>query len=427
MGTLNVNQYVKHNFEDIKGDLELFKDEKNVSRTLMNKMFSNQSVRNDDTGKVEIKPPKYRVTDYFDLPKGFLINQPNSQPNTTIGSYIFNAFILCNAFENGKIAYYDKPLDKDNYESFCNSLANNILRGTISVTEYGKFASMVTWLSYFTELFMPGVSLNFIVPNKELMAYKQQLLDENKELLSKKIYDSDDVAEFEDKIEGPLKKKARELLKDDYTMRVYNLSKPSFGNNFKNSNIINGPLFDPVSGKYKINTKSYVQGIDKDSFDMLANKAMTSSFSRAVATQDGGTMTKYLSVAMQNIKLGPKGSDCGTKGFMYYKISDSGHWNSILYDYMINPDNTLTLLTPELKSKLMGKTIKIRTPLYCKAKDYYCNHCAGDRYYKLGIQDIGMTATTSTGTITNKNMKAMHDVSIKTTPMHIEDLITFEK
>ena len=359
------------------------------------------------------------------MPKNFLGNQPNEQKNTTIGSYLYNAFVLCNAFNN-KVRYYDKPLNKNNFEEFQKNIANAILQGSITVDEFAKYSSMSIWLSYFTELFMPGISLNFIVPNKELMEYKKKLLEENKDLLNKKTYTSDDVALYMERIENPLKAKARELLKDDPTMRLYDLAKPSFDNNYKNSNVINGPLYDPVSGEYKINTNSYNEGITRESFDVLANKAMTSSFSRAVATQDGGTMTKYLSVAMQNVKLGPKGSDCGTDGYILYKV-DSKRWESILYDYMINDDKTLTCITPELKKSLVGKVIKLRTPLYCTCKDYFCNHCAGDRYYKLGIKDIGMTATITTGTIMQKNMKAMHDVSVKTTSMNISDLIDFEK
>lgn len=426
MSSLDVNKFIKHKFEDIKDDLELLKDERNVSRTLLTQLFSNRTEKGPD-GKIKIIPAKYRVTDYFDLPKGFLINQPNPQPNTTIGSYLFNAFVLCNAFENGKVAYYDKELNNDNYGAFHQSIADCILEGTISVKEYGKYASMTVWLGYFTELFMPGVSLNFIVPNKQVIDYKKQLLKENESLIKgKKIFNSDEVAEFENKVEAPLIKKAKEVLKDDPTMRVYNLSKPSFGNNFKNSNIINGPLHDPVSGQYKINYNCYNEGITKESFDILANKAMTSAYSRAVATQDGGTMTKYLSVAMQNIKLGPKGSDCGTKGYILFKV-DKAHWSYILYDYMVEDNGSITLIVPQLKSKLMGKTIKLRTPLYCKAKDYYCNHCAGDRYYRLGISNIGMTATSATGFIMNKNMKAMHDVSVHTTDVDISRLMTFEK
>lgn len=422
--SLDINQYRKLDFEDIRNDLLLMKDEDNVSRTSLTEWFSNKSVKQPD-GSFKIVPAKYRTTDYFDLPKNFLNNQPDDQPNTTIGSYLFNAFVLCNAFNN-KVRYYDKPLDKNNFEEFQKNIANAIVQGSLTVQEFAKYTSMAVWLSYFTELFMPGVSLNFIIPNKELMEYKQKLLEENKDILNKKTYTPDDVALYMEKIENPLKKKARELLKDDYTMRVYKLAKPSFDNNYKNSNVINGPLYDPVSGEYKINTNCYTEGITKESFDVLANKAMTSSFSRAVATQDGGTMTKYLSVAMQNIKLGPKGSDCGTDGYTLYKV-DSKRWDSILYDYMINDDNTLTCITPELKKSLVGKIIKLRTPLYCTAKDYYCNHCAGERYYKLGIKDIGMTATITTGTIMNKNMKAMHDISIKTTRMYIEDLVDFEK
>lgn len=422
--SLDINKYRKLNFEDIKNDLEMMKVEENISRTSLTEWFSNRVVKQPD-GSVKIEPAKYRTTDYFDLPKNFLGNQPNEQKNTTIGSYLYNAFVLCNAFNN-KVRYYDKPLNKNNFEEFQKNIANAILQGSITVDEFAKYSSMAIWLSYFTELFMPGISLNFIVPNKELMEYKKKLLEENKDLLNKKTYNSDDVALYMERIENPLKAKARELLKDDPTMRLYDLAKPSFDNNYKNSNVINGPLYDPVSGEYKINTNSYNEGITRESFDVLANKAMTSSFSRAVATQDGGTMTKYLSVAMQNVKLGPKGSDCGTDGYILYKV-DSKRWESILYDYMINDDKTLTCITPELKKSLVGKVIKLRTPLYCTCKDYFCNHCAGDRYYKLGIKDIGMTATITTGTIMQKNMKAMHDVSVKTTSMNISDLIDFEK
>lgn len=422
--SLDINLCIKLNFDEIKDDLELMKDENNVCRKTLTQWFSNKPIKQTN-GTIKIIPAKYRVTDYFDLPKGFLSNQPEAVPNTTIGSYLFNAFVLTHAFNN-KVRYYDKPLDKDNFGAFQKSIANAILQGSITVEEFGKYANMAIWLSYFTELFMPGVSLNFICPNKELMQYKQELLDKYKDFLSKKTFSLDDASFYSQNIEEPLKKKAKELLGNDYTYRVYQLAKPSFGNNFKNSNIINGPLYDPISGEYKINTNSYVQGIDQKVFDVLANKAMTSSFSRAVATQDGGTMTKYLSVAMQNIKLGPKNSDCGTKRYILYTV-DKKRWDSILYDYMVNDDGTLTLLVPELKNKLIGKTIKLRTPLYCKCKDYFCNHCVGDRYYKLGIQDIGMTATITTGTITNKNMKAMHDISIKTTPMDIEKLMSFKK
>lgn len=423
--TLDISKYNKLKFDDIKEDLELMKDEKNVTRTNINKWFSNQSIRDND-GKIKIIPAKFRATDYFDLPKGFLVNQPNNQPNTTIGSYLFNAFILCNAFENGKVAYYDKEMNSDNFSSFCNNLASSILHGTVSVQEFNKFSSMLLWLCYFTELFMPGLTLNMIVPNKELMNYKKELLNENKDLLSKKIYNSDDVSEFSKNVEKPLVKKAIELLQDDPGMRLYKLSKPSFGNNYKNSNIVNGPVMDPISGKYKINTKSYTEGITKESFSILANKSLTSTFSRAVATQDGGAMTKYLSVAMQNIKTGPKDSECGTKGYVTFKV-DETHWPALLYDFMIEDDGSLTLLTPEIKNKVMGKTIKLRSPLYCKAKDYYCNHCIGDRYYRMGIQNIGLASIATTGYITNKNMKAMHDISIKTFKMNFSELINFEK
>ena len=73
------------------------------------------------------------------MPKNFLGNQPNEQKNTTIGSYLYNAFVLCNAFNN-KVRYYDKPLNKNNFEEFQKNIANAILQGSITVDEFAKYS-----------------------------------------------------------------------------------------------------------------------------------------------------------------------------------------------------------------------------------------------------------------------------------------------
>ena len=56
----------------------MMKVEENISRTSLTEWFSNRVVKQPD-GSVKIEPAKYRTTDYFDLPKNFLGNQPNEQ------------------------------------------------------------------------------------------------------------------------------------------------------------------------------------------------------------------------------------------------------------------------------------------------------------------------------------------------------------
>ena len=65
----------------------------------------------------------------------------------------------------------------------------------------------------------------------------------------------------------------------------------------------------------------------------------------------------------------------------------------------------------------------MRTNLFCRDEDF-CNVCAGDYFYDIGVHNIGNTSTKSSSTMMNKSLKAMHDVSMDVVTINPFDYIT---
>ena len=141
---------------------------------------------------------------------------------------------------------------------------------------------------------------------------------------------------------------------------------------------------------------------------------------KAVGTQVSGYLAKELSSAMQTEVLGDAGSDCGTiKGLMV--TIPSSKPDDYLYRYIIE-NGKLICLTPDVINKYIGKTVTMRSPMFCIAKDCICSKCAGEDFYKLGKKAIGLTATKVATTCSRMNMKKFHENLVKTRDIDIKDI-----
>jgi len=419
---ISFDTYRKHDWDKVKDVVELFANPKNITRENLVKYFSNRQERLQD-GIFKVLPPLYQITDYFDLPPN-IINQDKVVPDTTFGIFIFNSLVLNNSFGKN-MQYINKTLDGDTLGGIISSLSKLLLEKAITVKQFAEFYNTINWLGYQTEMTMPGVSLDMIVPNERVKQAKKELFDKHPQYLNNEPIDTTQVAQFIEDVQKPLMKVAKDEMNKDPSSRLYEGGKPSFGNNYKNTMVMNGPMMDITAGKYRINPNSFNDGATQDNFDLLANKAMYASYSRGVNTRVGGTYAKYVAVAMQNVSLGPKDSDCGTKGYIDYPVTKA-NYSSILYNYMLDGDKEV-VISPNLEKTLIGKTIKMRSPLYCKMKDHICNKCAGELYYKIGIEHIGLTAAIPMNSSMNKSMKKMHDLSVKTVHVDLKDFIFFSK
>lgn len=82
-----------------------------------------------------------------------------------------------------------------------------------------------------------------------------------------------------------------------------------------------------------------------------------------------------------------------------------------MYRYILEKGK-LVLLTPENFSQYENKYVEMRSPMFCKSEKL-CSKCAGEFYYKLGIENIGLTTSKIGGKMLNLCLKKTHDVTMK--------------
>ena len=97
--------------------------------------------------------------------------------------------------------------------------------------------------------------------------------------------------------------------------------------------------------------------------------------------------------------------------------------NKLFKRYYLN-GNKLELLEMDVLDKLVGRIIKIRSPLFCCAPPgKICNKCAGDVPYELEIENIGLTSSAIGSGFLNLLMKSFHDSTVKTSSINIDRMI----
>ena len=118
--------------------------------------------------------------------------------------------------------------------------------------------------------------------------------------------------------------------------------------------------------------------------------------------------------------LDKKNSDCGTHGYKELALTKD-NYKLFLYRYIVIGEK-LVLLDNEQIHKYIGRTVKLRSPLYCTSNKI-CSKCAGELFYKLGIENIGLTTTKVSSTLMNKSLKKFHDVSLKLHTVDLNDVV----
>lgn len=142
---------------------------------------------------------------------------------------------------------------------------------------------------------------------------------------------------------------------------------------------------------------------------------------KACTTAIAGYVVKKLFSTYQGVILDERGTDCHTKGYRIVTI-DKSNADKLKNRYIIE-GNKLVQLTGDVMPKYMGKTVKMRSPLYCLG-DKLCNMCAGEAFYIQGIKNIGLTASSIGSCFLNLLMKAFHDSTTKLITIKPEDIFS---
>lgn len=392
--------------EDLDRILDLQPDQ--IDKKLFIYLFTNRKQENAEITS------RYNTNTPITIPRGRYCGNKESI-RTTLGLFLFNKlFIEENFFPI--LGYIDTPVTNKVLGDIESKLSQALLEDRITTVQFIKFLDKLQFFSFtLAALITSSMTVECIKEIPEVKKRKEELFKKNKDDIQK----GDVIKAVQ--IETELLGMAREKLKNDPAMDIFDSgSKASFDNNYKNISIMNGPKLDPQNGGYRISKNNYISGIDKDDIDLAANALTVGAFSKGVGTQVGGYMTKKYLSAYQTMVLDKKGSDCGTEKYKELFLSKN-NYKLFIYRYII-VGKKLILLDNEQIQKYIGQIVKLRSPLYC-ISDKICNKCAGELFYKLGIENIGLTTTKVSSTLMNKSLKKFHDVSLKLHEVDLNDII----
>lgn len=351
----------------------------------------------------DVKPPVFNVRDTFTLKAGEYTNK--TEITTTVGKFLFNKLMiegtdLVNVVPNG---YYNVEVNAGAMKKLSKLVATGCMQGF-----YGIIPTVATYLKNYefwglclVTIFSPSYSIETILPNPVLEAKKKELLD------SARSHNLNDLTQVEEK----LLDEAKKVLDGTPGMHMFNSgARGSFSTDYKNMMLAIGAVENPITGEADFMKSSYITGIRKEDIPAAANSVVNAEHPKALGTANSGYMVKQFYAVFQSIIIDDPGTDCGAVNGLTITLTKD-NLDDYIDQYIIDGQK-LVLITPDLPAKFMNHPIQLRSPMYCIGKKL-CSKCAGERYYKLGISNIGLGTNKLGGNLGNANLKKRHDLRIQ--------------
>jgi len=401
------------NRDNIVNQLLLIKDKDITSHFIMNLFgtFNGKSLCNHyDTMVV---PPKgFKFENY----NGKEVS--NSTPfTTTLGIWIFNVFVLRDIGLSKVFGgYVNYNIDKKYMKGkIVQKLIYALIEDKITVEQYKSFLLRTEFCMPFESVLSPTHTEKILACSKEINKLKKELFEKYKKELEK---GDEAAAALAEKIEKQLLDFATDYLKDDPSLDPYlSGAGGNIPNNFKNMYIMKGAVrnTDPAAKKeFDILQSSYIDGISKDEYAVLARSLTGGPYSRAKKTEIGGYWEKLVEAAFNTVILDKPGSDCGSKDYIEFVLTDD-LVSKFMYSFIIKPNGKLEELTSDNLNDYIGKKIKVRSTLFCKNEHTVCNCCAGNLFYRRNSKNIGLACAQIPTKLKLISMKSFHDSTVTTT------------
>lgn len=377
--------------------------------TELKKLLGNKL--NTTTNKVE--PPMFNTTDHFTLEIGEYFNKEKIV--TTVGKFIFNKYIVERCGFQDILGYVNEEINKKVLKKLEAKLSLAVQKDIITVDKFLDYIDYRDTLGLqLHPVITPSFTEKTIGPIKEVMDLKEKLLKENKKEIEARN------GKVISEIEAKLIAKAKEMLKNDPGMDLYNSGARGDMVNYKEMYIMKGAVSDYITKEISLLDRAFIEGMEKKDITLMANQVIQSIYPKSVAPAESGTLSKAIVAAFQSVTLNKqRGSYCKCKNKLDIKLTES-NINSYRGRY-ISEGNKAIELTDERIPKYVGKTVKMFSPIY-DIGDEICNVCAGNMPYLLEIKNIGLNFSRTANAITNMGMKKFHVTSIKTQEIDIDDI-----
>jgi len=331
---------------------------------------------------------------------------------TTLGRFIVN-YILIEFPYGGRLPYIHGDIT---HTMFIEATKEALSSEVITVDDYKIFVNSCTYLEELNKLYTPSSTEKLVSPPPGLKKFKLEL---SKEYVKKHGVDWDKDPSMVVEYDNALKKYYSDYIKDDPSDGVMANAKTK-GNALSKKYL----TFSSTNafGAQEHIDESLLEGYpeDPEKLSALFNTTRAASYSRGAETQKGGAVAKSVLRATSSMRI--EGDDCGTP---YGKRVDlnNDNVNNYLGRYIISK-NTLTEITKKNINSLVGKTVTIRSPMYCIAKaPTICKTCMG----KLASgkpNGISLIVTNISSIMTTAALKAMHKSTISTVKIDMSSMVS---
>ena len=337
---------------------------------------------------------------------------------TTPGRIFTDSLIFSRSKElRETFPFHNGPWDGRHLEGLQQRAVDKLLEGKIVYEDISWTINALTWLGYsITSFITPSLTINTLRLPKETARQKRREIASRKDEL---LGDPLEATKLRDEL---IKQAEDELKGNDPGFEIYaSGARGSFSNNYGNTAVMRGPIAKSDDGsKLTVSLASLKEGIPKEEIQLYSDIMTQASYQRSVGTRDGGYLSKQLAAAFATIRFSnDEKSDCKTP----YTIEETlKNPKDFRYRFYMVGNKAVEIL-PENEEKLKGKTVKLRTPLFCREKGHICHVCAGSLYRRMGVENTGLLAWRAGSVLLNASLKAFHDSSIKTIKLKIEDFI----
>ena len=337
---------------------------------------------------------------------------------TTLGRIIINKVLFEPDNLYKILGYVNLPLTKNNLEKIETMLMDAMLEGQIETLMLGRYFDRVQWLGMtFHSSLCGSFTDKTISPLPQIVKLREQLFKKYEKELQGPNYVSYII-----KIQNELMAVAKQELKGDPGMDLYDSgARGSFENNYKNMMIMRGLSYNNVTKKYDYMKHSFSEGMSKEDVSFYGNSVIAGAYPSAIATAQGGYMTKkFFAVYQSSVLDEDRNSDCHSKRTRRVLLTEK-NYRGFKYRWIVDRGK-LVCLTPTVAPKYYNQYVQMRSPMYCCGQKY-CAKCMGDLFYRLQIKNIGLITSTLSNGIMNRDLKAKHDGNAKISKINISDIL----
>jgi len=157
---------------------------------------------------------------------------------------------------------------------------------------------------------------------------------------------------------------------------------------------------------------SLLEGLSQEEFFNSTYGCRKGLLDVALNTGASGYLSRKLLFTGTNLELSEDLDDCGTDEYLEVFIDDEKKAHMLQERYFLDSKIGLVKITKENYKNLVGQTILLRSPIFCKSPTI-CHKCYGDLYQHLHSRFIGVIAAQSLGeTNTQLILRVFHNSGI---------------